>query len=398
MTTTNSNKEQLKELKRGNVGTGLLIESDGYISLNEGKNKVIKEAIDNSSDWFCPYPFKVSAVFQKADIKNANGRIYPRAILEREIENYQTVIKEHRALGECYTPDALVLTEYGWKNITEVKEGENVLTLNVDKNEIEVKPIIRTIEKDFDDNLIKFESDSINEMVTPNHEVLLYDIDNKKYFKVKASSLLKESYTNVIIPSLKELFIYTDSVTKYTPYGISIDKEHLKVSEESYRGKVYCIEVENHNFYVMVNGKNHWTGNCNHPSESTIDLSRVSHNITELHWEGNTVVGEMELNVTQGFVREGIISSCGDQVANLLLNGYKIGVSSRAVGSVENKLGTLMVGDDLELICWDVVSQPSTPNAYIASSRDKLEPYIESKNNQGTVISEKISKLKDVLG
>ena len=137
--------------------------------------------------------------------------------------------------------------------------------------------------------------------------------------------------------------------------GIYLDDRFLTVEKEQYNGKVMCLEVENHTFYVMSNGKCHWSKNCNHPAESTIDLGRISHNIIELHWEGRTLVGEMELNLSKGFVKHGICSTLGDTVANLLLNGYKIGVSSRGVGSVEQKLGVYTVGDDFELICWDVV-------------------------------------------
>ena len=92
-------------------------------------------------EFHCPYPFIVNAVFQKYDIENANGRIYPEHILKREVEKYQTMIKERRAIGECYRPEAMILTEYGWKHLYEIKEGENVLTLNTSTNEIEIQPV-----------------------------------------------------------------------------------------------------------------------------------------------------------------------------------------------------------------------------------------------------------------
>lgn len=230
------NKSELLEIKRNNVGTGLLIENDGYISMSDEKNRQLKESINSIDGWHCPYPFVVHAVFQKYGIKNANGRIYPESVLKKQVEIYQQRINEKRALGEC-----------------------------------------------------------------------------------------------------------------------------------------------------------------NHPAESTIDLGRISHNITELHWEGRTLVGQMELNITKGFIEQGICSSLGDTVANLLLNGYKIGVSSRGVGSVEQKLGQYIVGDDFELICWDIVESPSTPNAYIGSNREELQPYLESKNIKKGVLSEKINKIKNIL-
>lgn len=139
-------------------------------------------------------------------------------------------------------------------------------------------------------------------------------------------------------------------------------------------------------------------GECNHPSQSEIDLGRISHNIIECHWEGHTLVGKIELNVTEGFRRYGICSSLGDTCANLILNGYKIGVSSRGIGSVKSVMGKTVVESDFELICWDVVATPSTPGSYIGS-REALVQYIESekKDEKKTKINEKIEKIRNIL-
>ena len=110
----------------------------------------------------------------------------------------------------------------------------------------------------------------------------------------------------------------------------------------------------------------------------------------------------MELNVSMGFVKHGICSTLGDTVANLLMNGYKIGVSSRGIGSVEQRLGQTIVGDDYELICWDVVSDPSTPNAWIGNS-EELQQYVEDTEKHGNTINEvsttedKIDKIRNIL-
>lgn len=138
-------------------------------------------------------------------------------------------------------------------------------------------------------------------------------------------------------------------------------------------------------------------GECNHPSQSEIDLGRISHNIIECHWEGHTLVGKIELNVTEGFRRYGICSSLGDTCANLILNGYKIGVSSRGIGEVKSVMGKNLI-DSYELICWDIVATPSTTGSYIGS-REALVQYIESekKDDKKTKINEKIEKLKKIL-
>jgi hypothetical protein len=394
------NKDKLEIIKEGKTGHGILIEKDGYISLEN--NKQIAENIGNG-EWHVPNPFIVKAVFQKFGIKNANGRIYPENVLKREVEKYQQKIIEKRALGECYRPEALILTESGWKTLEDVKEGENILTLNTDTNGIEIKPILRKIEKDFDGNMINIHNSDIDDIVTPNHKYVLYDRDGKFYKRHTAKEIMEgkvDDPSHKFIPRMGER-IGGNGEAFTIENGITLDARFLKADEVPYKGKVMCVEVENHTWYVMDNLHSHWTSNCNHPSESTIDLSRVSHNITELHWENSTLVGEMELNITEGFRKYGIVSSRGDEVANLLLNGYKVGVSSRGVGSVEQRLGQYIVGDDFELICWDVVSDPSTPNAYITLDGDEgLIPYIENKKvdtNNKTKINEKIEKIKNIL-
>ena len=122
-------KIKLVEITKGKTGTGLLVENDGFISLDIKENKTIKEALE-TGDAKLPSPFIVSAVFQKYGIENANGRIYPEDVLKREVEKYQQAIAERRAYGECYTDKAMCLTVDGWKPITDVKEGDTVLTLN----------------------------------------------------------------------------------------------------------------------------------------------------------------------------------------------------------------------------------------------------------------------------
>lgn len=188
----------------------------------------------------------------------------------------------------------------------------------------------------------------------------------------------------------------------YVPHPFVVDAVFQKFGIKNANGRIYPEDIlkrEVEKYQRMIDERMA-TGELNHPSESTIDLGRISHNIVELHWEGATLVGKMELNTTEGFRKHGIISSRGDDAANLLLNGYKIGVSSRGVGSVEQKLGQYIVGEDFELICWDIVSTPSTPNAYIsANGPEELQQYLESKegNNSKNSLNEKIEKIKKIL-
>lgn len=213
------NFSQLVEVKRGQTGTGLLIENDGHIDRNTDIVKQIHEDINNNHKFVIPEHFVVPAVFQKYGIKNANGRIYPENILKREVEKYQDKILNHNALG-------------------------------------------------------------------------------------------------------------------------SLD----------------------------------------HPASSAISGHDIAHNILSLEWKGRTLVGEMELHLSPGYIKYGVCSTSGDLVANMLLSGYLIGVSSRGVGSVEQKFGEYVVCDDYEICCWDVVIEPSTPGAFIKSTPSELQQFVETDN------------------
>jgi hypothetical protein len=136
-------------------------------------------------------------------------------------------------------------------------------------------------------------------------------------------------------------------------------------------------------------------GELDHPESSIIAGDRISHNIIETWWEGHTLMGKMEIVMSPGFINLGIISCKGDDVANLLRNRIKIGVSSRGVGSlVEGKNGEQIVQDDFEIICWDVVTAPSTPGSWIGRSREEMGQYVEGVEVKKPIIKE---TLKDKL-
>lgn len=383
-------KTELIEIKKNNTGTGLLIDNDGYMYLNESDAKTIKESFGDDDHWKCPFPFVVHAVFQKYGLKNANGRIYPEHVLRKQVELYQQKINEHRALGECYPLNAQVLTENGWVKMADIKEGDNVLTLNTETNKTEFNKVVRKIEKKHTGDMIRIVGRGINELVTPDHGYPIYSRKTNKFVEYQTAKQIMAH-----MQSYQEDLYIPNNISN-TMLGITLSNKYINCMSVSYDDMVGCIEVPNHTFYVQVNGFKHWSKNCNHPAESVIDLGRISHNITELHWEGRTLVGTMELNVSQGFVKQGICSTFGDTVANLLLNGYKIGVSSRGVGSVNKKLDQYIVGDDFELICWDIVSDPSTPNAWIGG-KDEIQQYVESKSQTKSLLSDKLNKIKNII-
>ena len=110
-------------------------------------------------------------------------------------------------------------------------------------------------------------------------------------------------------------------------------------------------------------------------------------------------MGKMEILMSPGFIKHGIVSTKGDEVANLLRHNIKIGVSSRGVGSLlPGKNGEQIVQDDFEIICWDVVTAPSTPNAWMDKDIAKLKPYVESEEKKHNVINETlVNNLKKFL-
>ena len=186
----------------------------------------------------------------------------------------------------------------------------------------------------------------------------------------------------------------------HVPNPFIVDCILQKFDTKNANGRIYpenVLKREVEKYQKMVSEKMA-LGELNHPAESTIDLGRISHNIIEMHWEGKTLVGKIELNVSEGFRKYGIVSTCGDHAAQLLLMGFRIGVSSRGVGSVEQRLGQYVVGDDFELICVDIVSSPSTPGAYIGAP-EYLQQYVENNETNKTKpsINEKISRIKQVL-
>jgi hypothetical protein len=122
----------------------------------------------------------------------------------------------------------------------------------------------------------------------------------------------------------------------------------------------------------------------NHPESSLVDLDRVSHLITETWWEGNVLMGKIKLLTSPGFHERGIVTSKGDVAANLMRQGVTMGVSSRGVGSLVKKGDQNEVQEDFELICFDLVSSPSTPGAYLylnAEDRPRYEEKLAEHDN-----------------
>ena len=121
--------------------------------------------------------------------------------------------------------------------------------------------------------------------------------------------------------------------------------------------------------------ENRALGELDHPDSSIINLKNVSHNIKDIYFQGDDVMGVVEILPTPS----------GNILTELFKNGITVGISSRGMGSLKPMSdGVQEVQDDFELLCFDFVSTPSTPGAYMHTIKEGLEspPFKSSEYNK----------------
>ena len=153
-----------------------------------------------------------------------------------------------------------------------------------------------------------------------------------------------------------------------------------KYNTPNRNGRVYpetILKREADNYKKMIQ-KGTALSELNHPESSLIDLDRVSHIINDIWWDGHILMGKLKLLTSPGFHERGIVSTKGDQAANLLRQGVTLGISSRGVGSLKKVGEQNEVQKDFELICFDLVSSPSTPGAYLFTNLDDRNNFEEN--------------------
>ena len=122
-------------------------------------------------------------------------------------------------------------------------------------------------------------------------------------------------------------------------------------------GRIYPLSVlerEVRNYQKFI-AENRALGELDHPDSSVVNLKNVSHVIKEAYLEKGVVYGSVELLDTPS----------GKILQSLVESGVKLGISSRGVGSTKKQGDYHVVQDDFQLICWDYVSEPSTPGAFM---------------------------------
>jgi hypothetical protein len=169
-------------------------------------------------------------------------------------------------------------------------------------------------------------------------------------------------------------------ITEYVENNLDVICEAKKDGEKSYfiegvfmqsnkknrNGRIYekkTMEKAVEKYMVEQVRTGRAVGELNHPEGPTVNLDKVSHKITDLHWQGNDVVGKASILKTP----------MGKIVEGLLEGGVKLGVSSRGMGSLVSKNGAQYVGDDFMLSTVDIVQDPSAPSAFVNGIMEGVE-------------------------
>tara|TARA_R100001015_G_C4534169_1_gene99778 strand:+ start:40 stop:639 length:600 start_codon:yes stop_codon:yes gene_type:complete len=148
-------------------------------------------------------------------------------------------------------------------------------------------------------------------------------------------------------------------------------------------GRIYpkpILEREMKNYQKLVR-EGRAIGELDHPDSSVVELKNASHLLTEVWWSGDDVMGKMKI----------LDTPAGKIAKDLVKGGVQLGISSRGLGSTRQENGTTMVEDDFQLLCFDLVSEPSTNGAYLVAEGKKVKTHLTK--------ADRINRaLNDVLG
>ena len=158
-----------------------------------------------------------------------------------------------------------------------------------------------------------------------------------------------------------------------------------RADSKNQNGRVYPKDILQREVEKYVQGpisENRALGELDHPESMVINLKNVSHNIKKLWWNGDDLMGKIEVLPTPS----------GNILKELFINKITVGISSRGMGSVQSLgEGTVEVQDDFELLCWDFVSTPSTQGAFMTPTglSEGYKPQYDNKYSKiNTLISD----------
>lgn len=153
-----------------------------------------------------------------------------------------------------------------------------------------------------------------------------------------------------------------------------------RAGAKNQNGRVYPRDILQREVqqYQQLIDERRALGELDHPDSSVVNLQNVSHNVVEIGWEGDDVVGKVEILPTPS----------GNILRELFKSGIRLGISSRGMGSVKDGADGLEVQEDFNLIAFDFVSNPSTHGAF-------LSPVNEGVN---TPVCNTYCKTEDIIG
>lgn len=157
-----------------------------------------------------------------------------------------------------------------------------------------------------------------------------------------------------------------------------------RANAQNGNGRVYprrILEREVENYRKLIS-ENRALGELDHPDDSVINLKNVSHVVKDIWWDGDNVMGKIKiLDTPSGKIAKDLINS-----------GVTLGISSRALGSVREQSGMTMVEEDLQLICFDLVAEPSTNKAFMYLSEAKNAPVITKADRLNRILNDIIGE------
>ena len=161
-----------------------------------------------------------------------------------------------------------------------------------------------------------------------------------------------------------------------------------RADTKNQNGRVYPKEIlmrEAKKYFKNFINQKRAMGELDHPESSVVNLANVSHNITEMNWNGDDLVGTVEV----------LNTPAGNILKELFKGGIKLGISSRGMGSVEamNEDGDSQeVQNDFELIAFDFVSNPSTHGAFLSPVNEGKDVKVDKYGNVNILITDIIKE------
>ena len=171
--------------------------------------------------------------------------------------------------------------------------------------------------------------------------------------------------------------------SKSRPGVFEVEGVMQRASSENQNGRIYRKEIlqrEAKKYMDEFVKRGNAFGELDHPESPVVSLKNASHIVKDLYWDGDDLMGKVEL----------LNTPAGNIVKEIIKAGHTIGISSRGTGSVQQtNEGHMEVQPDFELVCWDFVSNPSTHGAFmnpVALQEGKLKP--SKYTNLGNIIND----------